>query len=202
MQYYIPKKTVVFEEEIKKSRFITIIKHTDGIENARAFWQEMKEQYPDARHHCWAAIAKSPTNSQHYGFSDDGEPQGTAGKPMLNHLLGSDLGEVSCVIIRYFGGIKLGTGGLVRAYGGGISNALKLVEKELKVLREDFILECEYGDLKTIEHFFLNYDAILETPIFTDKVNMQIAINPTEIETVKAELCERFKNRLFLQKVE
>ena len=129
-EYLIPKSAVVFEEEIKKSRFITYLQHTEGLEQAKAFWAEIKAQHPNARHHCWAAVAGKPTDSQQLGFSDDGEPAGTAGKPMLSALLGSQVGEISAVVVRYYGGILLGTGGLVRAYGNGVQQALKLLETE------------------------------------------------------------------------
>lgn len=129
-EYLIPKSAVVFEEEIKKSRFITYLQHTEGLEQAKAFWAEIKAQHPNARHNCWAAVAGRPTDSQQLGFSDDGEPAGTAGKPMLSALLGSQVGEISAVVVRYYGGILLGTGGLVRAYGNGVQQALKLLETE------------------------------------------------------------------------
>ena len=133
VEYLIPKSAVVFEEEIKKSRFITYLQHTEGLEQAKAFWAEIKAQHPNARHHCWAAVAGKPTDSQQLGFSDDGEPAGTAGKPMLSALQGSQIGEISAVVVRYYGGILLGTGGLVRAYGNGVQQALKLLETERKV---------------------------------------------------------------------
>ena len=132
-EYLIPKSAVVFEEEIKKSRFITYLQHTEGLEQAKAFWAEIKAQHPNARHHCWAAVAGKPTDSQQLGFSDDGEPAGTAGKPMLSALQGSQVGEISAVVVRYYGGVLLGTGGLVRAYGNGVQQALKLLETERKV---------------------------------------------------------------------
>ena len=144
-EYLIPKSAVVFEEEIKKSRFITYLQHTEGLEQAKAFWAEIKAQHPNARHHCWAAVAGKPTDSQQLGFSDDGEPAGTAGKPMLSALLGSQVGEVSAVVVRYYGGILLGTGGLVRAYGNGVQQALKLLETERKVERQLFQVHCDYA---------------------------------------------------------
>lgn len=146
-EYLIPKSAVVFEEEIKKSRFITYLQHTEGLEQAKAFWAEIKVQHPNARHHCWAAVAGKPTDSQQLGFSDDGEPAGTAGKPMLSALQGSQVGEISAVVVRYYGGILLGTGGLVRAYGNGVQQALKLLETERKVERQLFQVHCDYAQL-------------------------------------------------------
>src|SRR5699024_6472378 len=132
MQYPVLKSAVTFSEEIKKSRFITYLQPVSGMEEAKQFWQQIRQQHPDARHHCWATVAGTPTDSQQYGFSDDGEPSGTAGKPMLNLLLGSGLGEVCAVVVRYYGGILLGTGGLVKAYGNGVQQALKLAETTIK----------------------------------------------------------------------
>ena len=149
-EYLIPKSAVVFEEEIKKSRFITYLQHTEGLEQAKAFWAEIKAQHPNARHHCWAAVAGKPTDSQQLGFSDDGEPAGTAGKPMLSALQGSQVGEISAVVVRYYGGILLGTGGLVRAYGNGVQQALKLLETERKVERQLFQVHCDYAQLNWI----------------------------------------------------
>ncbi|STJ21049.1 Xaa-Pro dipeptidase [Escherichia coli] len=102
----------------KKSRFITLLAHTDGVEAAKAFVESVRAEHPDARHHCVAWVAGAPDDSQQLGFSDDGEPAGTAGKPMLAQLMGSGVGEITAVVVRYYGGILLGTGGLVKAYGG------------------------------------------------------------------------------------
>ena len=152
-EYLIPKSAVVFEEEIKKSRFITYLQHTEGLEQAKAFWAEIKAQHPNARHHCWAAVAGKPMDSQQLGFSDDGEPAGTAGKPMLSALQGSQVGEISAVVVRYYGGILLGTGGLVRAYGNGVQQALKLLETERKVERQLFQVHCDYAQFKLDPNF-------------------------------------------------
>ncbi|WP_200818668.1 YigZ family protein, partial [Colwellia marinimaniae] len=88
---------------------------TKGRQAADQFVRDIKAQHPSARHHCWAFVAGRPSDGQQYGFSDDGEPSGTAGKPILNCLLGCNVGEMTAVVVRYYGGIKLGTGGLVRA---------------------------------------------------------------------------------------
>lgn len=202
MEYYIPKSEVIFEEEIKKSRFITFIRHTNGIEEAKAFLAEMRATYPDARHHCWAAVAGSPTDSQQYGFTDDGEPQGTAGKPMLNHLLGSGLGEISVVIVRYFGGIKLGPGGLVRAYGNGVQQALLEVEKIRKVLRKSYRLQCEYDQFNSLQNLLGSMDIEMYDQQFGEKVVIEFGINPTDLKDIQYAITERFSGQLILQKKE
>ena len=118
--YLIPNEPVIFEEEIKKSLFITYLAHTPSSDAAKAFVEQIKQKHPDARHNCWGFVAGRPEDSMLWGFSDDGEPSGTAGKPILAQLSGSGVGEITAVVTRYYGGIRLGTGGLVKAYGGGV----------------------------------------------------------------------------------
>lgn len=108
--WLIPAAPVSVVEEIKKSRFITLLAHTDGVEAAKAFVESVRAEHPDARHHCVAWVAGAPNDSQQLGFSDDGELAGTAGKPMLAQLMGSGVGEITAVVVRYYGGILLGTG--------------------------------------------------------------------------------------------
>lgn len=201
MEYFIPKQEVIFEEEIKKSRFITYIRHTEGIDEAKAFLSEMRERFPDARHHCWATVAGSPTDSQQYGFTDDGEPQGTAGKPMLNCLLGSGLGEVAVVIVRYFGGTKLGTGGLVRAYGNGVQQAMQQVEKIRKVLRKSYRLQCEYDQFNSVLNLLNSMDIEIYDQQFAEKVIIEFGINPTDFDEIEHAVTERFSGQLVLEEV-
>lgn len=125
--YLVPADTIVVEQELKKSRFIASAGRASNKAEAAAFIQAVRRTFPDASHNCWAYIAGEPNNTVEIGMSDDGEPQGTAGKPMLNVLQHKGVGEVVVVVTRYFGGVKLGAGGLVRAY----SNAVQAVMEEL-----------------------------------------------------------------------
>ncbi|MEY1230654.1 IMPACT family protein [Proteus terrae] len=174
--YLIPAETVEFSEEIKKSRFITFIAHTEGIDATKAYIQSIKEQFPDARHHCWAFVAGRPDDSQQLGFSDDGEPTGTAGKPILAPLLGSGMGEVTAVVVRYFGGIKLGTGGLVRAYGSGVQQALKLLPTKTKVPQLRFSVACEYSLVSLLEQVVEQYHGQVLSSEYTDKVTFILSL--------------------------
>ncbi|MFJ5400879.1 IMPACT family protein [Pectobacterium sp. 21LCBS03] len=149
--YPIPAAPVSFSEEIKKSRFTTILAATPGIDAAKAFIQHVREEHASAGHHCWAFVAGAPDDSQQLGFSDDGEPSGTAGRPMLSQLMGSGIGEITAVVVRYYGGIPLGTGGLVKAYGGGVQQALKLLSLQEKVLQKEYGLQCDYALLPQVE---------------------------------------------------
>ena len=122
--YKIPAKLYRTEETIKRSRFIATVAHAFTEEDAKAFISIIKNEFPDATHNCWAYVAGPPGDTARIGMSDDGEPHGTAGKPILTVLLHSEIGEIVAVVTRYYGGTKLGTGGLVRAYSGSVKNAL------------------------------------------------------------------------------
>lgn len=200
-QYLIPKRAVIFEEEIKKSRFITYLRQVDNIEQARLFLQEMRKLHPTARHHCWAAVAGPPTDSQQYGFSDDGEPAGTAGKPMLSALMGSHIGEISAVVVRYYGGIQLGTGGLVRAYSNGVQQALKQLETVIKVVRQSYQLYCDYAQINWLQILFEQYDIAVIDQQFGERVYFQLGISQSHIEPFSQALNERSAGQLALEKV-
>jgi len=144
-RYPIPAATLRVEREIKKSRFIGHLGHAATAEAAQHFITRIAADYPDARHVCYAYIAGQPGNTTAVGCSDAGEPSGTAGKPMLNVLMHGGVGEIVAVVVRYFGGIKLGTGGLVRAYGGVVSEAMKLLETRDQIALEQLALTLPYA---------------------------------------------------------
>ncbi len=201
MDYFIPKEPVIFTEEIKKSRFITYLAHTPNLAAAKTFWAEIKTEHKEARHHCWAAVAGSPQDGQQYGFSDDGEPAGTAGKPMLSLLQGSGIGEISAVVVRYYGGVLLGTGGLVKAYGGGVQQALKLVQTELKIAREPFLLRCDYNQVRLIEVLCEQYDVQIERQLFQAEVDFYLQVSSATLNAFERDLTNRFAAKVRLQKL-
>lgn len=198
-EYLVPQIAVVFEEEIKKSRFITYLQRTEGLDVAKAFWAQIKQAHPNARHHCWAAVAGKPTDSQQLGFSDDGEPAGTAGKPMLSALQGSQIGEISAVTVRYYGGILLGTGGLVRAYGNGVQQALKLLKTEIKVERTPFRLDCDYDQLNLVRLLCEKYQIEILEQDFQLRVHLILGLSENIIVPFSTELSERSAGKLVIQ---
>jgi len=114
--YLIPSGSFEATYEIKNSRFIASVRPVSSMDQMKLFVKELREKHPKANHNCWAVITGSPTDSNTYGFSDDGEPTGTAGKPLFTVIQHCGAGQIGLVVTRYFGGIKLGTGGLVKAY--------------------------------------------------------------------------------------
>ena len=141
----------VNEIEIKRSRFITWIARAETEEEARDVIARARHEFPDARHHCSAFIVHVDGAVPIERSSDDGEPAGTAGKPMLDALRGSGLESAVAVVIRYFGGVKLGAGGLVHAYSESVSQALDAVPRAEKSLRELVAVDLPHADAGRIE---------------------------------------------------
>jgi len=127
MSYQTLKRAVTARLEIKKSEFIAYAYPVTSREDAMFHVEQLRVQYADARHHCWAYIIGDPHNTTSAGFDDDGEPNGTAGKPILNVLQHKSIGNVIIIVVRYFGGIKLGAGGLTRAYAGSAQAAVDMM---------------------------------------------------------------------------
>ncbi|MFO7646713.1 MULTISPECIES: IMPACT family protein [Halomonas] len=137
------------ELEVERSRFLAWLCHAPEVAAFESLLAEARRLHPGASHHCSAFIAGPPGEQAAIGFSDDGEPGGTAGRPMYQVLEGSGLGQVACVVTRYFGGTKLGTGGLARAYAQAAAQALEtlprreVVERTPLQLKVDFAGEAE-----------------------------------------------------------
>jgi uncharacterized YigZ family protein len=124
-RYPVPARGVRVEDRIEKSRFIASAARAESSQEARVFVDTLRAEFPDATHHCFAFVAGPPGSTSAVGSSDDGEPAGTAGRPMLSALLNCGVGEIVVVVTRYFGGVKLGKGGLVRAYTGAVQHVLR-----------------------------------------------------------------------------
>eukprot|EP00980_Cylindrotheca_fusiformis_P026039 scaffold15259_cov122-Cylindrotheca_fusiformis.AAC.5 len=140
------------EMEVKKSRFIGYAKHAETWDEAQQYIQEVKSLHPKARHWCYGAcFGANPVSER---CSDDGEPTGTAGQPILNAINGEDLSDVVCVVVRYFGGIKLGAGGLIRSYGASARQVLR--EAPVDVL----IPKCSFRVSAGASHIGSIYDCV------------------------------------------
>ncbi|MDG1996320.1 MAG: YigZ family protein [Emcibacteraceae bacterium] len=194
--YLIPKSEVFYQEVIKRSRFIVHVKHTPDVDAARTFISETKNKYSDAGHNCWAYVAGAPTNSQVLGFSDDGEPNGTAGKPMLNVLIGSGIGEITAIVTRYFGGIKLGTGGLVRAYGGTLNHGLEELITGERIPEVDVLGTSEYSHQSLIEQILTSYNILEMNKEFAADVTWTLKMDLREAPLAIAEILDKTSGRV------
>ena len=180
-RYSIPAKAIEVVTEIKHSRFIAHIAHCSNTDEAFNVIEQAKKRYPDARHHCWAFIACSPLSATAIRFSDGGEPSGTAGKPILNILQYSHYGEIICVVSRYFGGIKLGAGGLVRAYSNSTQAAIeKLIVKEIVEL-SSIQIQFSYPFESSIRHYLESIDVVITHVDYQEQIIFQLNIEKTLI---------------------
>jgi uncharacterized YigZ family protein len=174
--YLIPALPTQFEEEIKKSLFITYLAHTPSVDAAKAFIAQIKTKHSDARHNCWGFVAGRAEDSMLWGFSDDGEPSGTAGKPILAQLTGSGVGELTAVVTRYYGGIRLGTGGLVKAYGGGVQQALKQLQTIEKKITTKLFLTLDYSFVPIAQSIIAQYEALEVEADYKEQVKFLVEI--------------------------
>ena len=190
LRYAIPSRIYRVEELIQRSRFITTAAHAPDANAANAFVDSVRELFPDATHHCWAFVAGPPGSTAHIGMSDDGEPHGTAGRPMLTVLLHSGVGEVVTVCTRYFGGVKLGTGGLSRAYAGGVKLLLQTLPTELKIKRVHVSVRVAYPHVESLQRLLDDLEVVVEHEEYGEEVKYQIAVPVMTLETLREQLAQ------------
>lgn len=184
----------------KKSRFIATVKPAASEEEAVAFIEEMKKKYYDARHNCSAFIIGS--HAQITRSSDDGEPSGTAGRPMLEVLLGSGIRNVVAVVTRYFGGTLLGTGGLVRAYSGVLKEALEKCETARQQYGVRFKISADYGTIGKIQYLLANNRIDIENSVYHASVELTAIAPIEEYDRLCKEIVDATSARAEIEEVE
>ncbi|MGB0845586.1 MAG: YigZ family protein [Thiolinea sp.] len=186
--FLVPAAMVQTEQVIKKSRFITFIAHAPDSGSSHSFISRVRAEYPDAGHVCWAFIAGEPGNTTAISCSDDGEPAGTAGKPMLNVLQHSNVGEIVAVVVRYFGGIKLGTGGLVRAYSAGVTELMKELPTCLKVESVAMELVLPYALEDAVRRTLENTGVVISDVNYQETISMSCDCPADRLTTLSQQL--------------
>ena len=175
-RYPVPAKEHRVEERIKQSRFITTLARAETTDDAHAFIERIRDEFDDATHNCWAFVAGPPGSTTEVGMSDDGEPHNTAGRPMLEALLHADVGEVVAVVTRYYGGVKLGKGGLQRAYSGGVQKALASLPVMERVHRSTVWVAVEYAERDRMVRTAEKMDAVLLDEEYGADVRLKLAV--------------------------
>lgn len=195
------KEAVQCEINVKKSQFICSLFPTKNKKESKEIIQKLNEQYSDATHNCTAYVV-----SDGEGFDDDGEPGGTAGKPMINVLRKNELHNVTAVVTRYFGGIKLGAGGLVRAYSKSVMEAVG--EAEIVEIEEYSVYELifEYSDIKIADTEVRNNQLIAINKEYSDKVIYEVVSKDSRdieqiFEKYSGKIKVSYKNKQFLEKI-
>lgn len=181
------------EEEVRKSRFLALAAPVSSVEAAQAFIERVS--VPTATHNCWAWKL-----GNQYRFNDDGEPGGTAGRPILAAIEGQDCDQVVVVVIRWYGGIKLGTGGLVRAYGGCAARCLQQADKQPLVVRATFGFTCTYAEWPLIKARLTTLAAmVLDEEYQALEIALRIAIEPQRRDEVATLLANVSSGRIVLR---
>jgi uncharacterized YigZ family protein len=184
-RYRVPAGVHRVEEVIQRSRFMTTVARASDEASAHAFIRAIRDEHSDATHHCWAFVAGPPGGSAHVGMSDAGEPHGTAGKPMLTTLLHGGVGEIVAVCSRWYGGVKLGTGGLSRAYAGGVKLALESLPTEERVDRVRVEVVVGYGGVSSLQRLLEDLEGIVESEEYGTDVRYVCAVPEPALEGLR-----------------
>nr|WP_314493783.1 YigZ family protein [uncultured Pseudomonas sp.] len=184
-----------FREEIRKSRFITLAAPIATPGEAAQFIAQHSDLA--ATHNCWAWKIGGQ-----YRSSDDGEPGGTAGRPILAAIEAQDCDQVVVLVIRWYGGIQLGTGGLARAYGGGANKCLQQAAKRLLVQRSHFTCSCSFSELALVKLRVADIDGLMVDEQFTaEGVDLELAFAEAHLDALKTQLADLSRGRIRLRRI-
>ena len=187
-KYRTIKEDNQHEVEIKKSRFICFLKRIETEEEAKAFIQQIKKEHWKANHNCSAFVLGDHHEMQR--SSDDGEPSGTAGVPMLEVMKKNDLINVCAVVTRYFGGTKLGAGGLIRAYSGSVAQAIVHTGIVEGRLQQEVFVQLDYSNWGKMENFIASENLAVKDTQFTDRVVVTCMVDENQVADFEAQVTD------------
>lgn len=198
--YQVVEQGGIGEIEEKKSRFIANVSPAETEEEALAFIEAMRKKYWDARHNCYAYVLGG--RGELVRFSDDGEPSGTAGKPILEVLLGMEVRNLVVVVTRYFGGTLLGTGGLVRAYTQAAQAGM--AASVIRTMRYGTLLSIttDYNGIGRIQYLLGMRKIMIEEPAYTDVVTLKVKVPYEEEEALRKEITEATAGKAQIEKID
>ncbi|PWE38488.1 thymidylate synthase [Pseudomonas prosekii] len=183
-----------YREEIRKSRFITLAAPISSPADAQTFIEQQSDL--NATHNCWAWKLGGQ-----YRSNDDGEPGGTAGRPILAAIEAQDCDQVAVLVIRWYGGIQLGTGGLARAYGGGANKCLQAAPKVELISRVPLSCACAFGELALVKLRVAELGGLVVEESFTaNGVDLKLALGEAQIETLQLQLADLSRGRILLER--
>ena len=186
-EYYVPARDSETEFTEKRSRFIGHVWRVEQEEEAREKIAQMKAKHYDARHNCWCYLIREGGIIR---YSDDGEPQGTAGQPMLEVFRRAGVENVCCVVTRYFGGIKLGAGGLIRAYSSSVSEAAEAIGIVKRVKQQELIFSIPYNRYDKVDHFLKEKEVFVAGTEYGVNITISIYLDLDQIDPFISDLTE------------
>jgi len=196
MPYLIPAESICIEQQVKRSLFHCSIAHCPDREAAESFIRCIAQQHKDANHNCWAMVAGPPDEPQGYGMSDDGEPRGCAGKPMFNVLQHAGIGEIAVVVSRWFGGIKLGTGGMARAYSSSVQLGLAALTAVQKIHYTSLTLTLPYEDLQAVEYLLRQVEGKMTGQNYNELIRLELEVPMGKHDNFLQEITEKSQGRV------
>ena len=191
-RFRVPAERWIHQEEIKRSKFIAWLFPCPDHASFQKTLAEARSEHPQATHHCFGFLIGPPGSTAQIGMSDDGEPSGTAGKPILQVLKHCGLGNIGAIVIRYYGGTKLGTGGLVRAYALAVQNGLLDLPTHEQVSRTEIQVSPGYPQLERLQKALTQFEAVVLEDAYSDTVRLTLALPGDRVAEFKT-FCEQFR---------
>ncbi|HEU4364950.1 MAG TPA: YigZ family protein [Candidatus Krumholzibacteria bacterium] len=201
-RYPVPAAPVRVEDRVHNSRFLATLAPAATTNAAHALIDAVRAEFPDATHHCFAFVAGPPGSTAAIGSGDDGEPAGTAGRPMLSVLLNSGMGDVAAVVTRWFGGVKLGKGGLVRAYSGAVQHALRVCATSLRVELVDARVAFAYAHSDAVRRALAREDAVIVGESFGDEVVLAVRLPADRLDEIARVLADATSGAARIERAE
>ncbi len=178
------------EHVIERSRFVCTLAAAASPVDAHAFIRAISAEHEGATHNCWAYVSGPPGSTHQIGLSDDGEPHGTAGRPMLTVLLHSGIGDIVAVVTRYYGGIKLGTGGLARAYGGAVQDALASLPTTRRIHAVKVGVVVDYASIDAVQQLLPSLDVVVRAEDYGADVTYSLNVPRSRVDELVTRLAD------------
>ncbi|MGI9091360.1 MAG: YigZ family protein [Gemmatimonadaceae bacterium] len=198
-RYPVPAARHRTEATIERSRFLCTIARVSTSEDAQLFVREMNAEFADATHNCWAYVIGAPGNTSRIGMSDAGEPHGTAGRPMLTVLLHSGVGDIAAVVTRYYGGTKLGTGGLVKAYSGAVQLALATLPRVERIEWIEITVGFSYTSITAVRQLLSTYEAEVIAEEYGNDVQFLLRVPESQAAALRSALLDATRGQMQLR---
>ncbi|MDB4911493.1 MAG: hypothetical protein JWO39_2316 [Gemmatimonadetes bacterium] len=195
VRYLVPGARHRAEQTIDRSRFICTVQRVSSPADAQNFLREMNDEFPDATHNCWAYLIGAPGSTDRIGMSDAGEPHGTAGRPMLTVIQHSGVGDIAAVVTRYYGGTNLGTGGLVKAYGGTVQLALASMPRVERIDYAEATVVVGYESISAVQQLLRRFESTSENEEYGERATFRLRVPLSRVNALRAALLDATSGR-------
>jgi uncharacterized YigZ family protein len=194
-RYPVPGARHRAEQTIDRSRFICTVQRVSSASDAQDFLREMNAEFADATHNCWSYLVGAPGSTDRIGMSDAGEPHGTAGRPMLTVLQHSGIGDIAAIVTRYYGGTNLGTGGLVKAYGGTVQLALATLPRIERIDYAEIIVVVGYESISAVQQLLPRFESTSLGEDYGAKATFRLRVPVANVEAMRDALLDTTSGR-------